>query len=276
MRFVIPGAALAAFVAGAGHAAVPASPPLAWIITPADGACRTELELAGRSGATVPISLTSDGAIVSLRFAKDELPERAFLPLRVDQKRFSNLMLRSPDARSGEVVLSEETEAALKKGKTLAIAWLGEEPISGSLAGSEQGLADLRTCGEQASAQARARDAAETAEKARRDSEARAKAVADAQVRAAQAQAAAADAERERVAEVADRQRRAEAAEADRQYAEQRQREYEAAQARARPAYPYPAYREAPRGYYEDEDPRWAPPPPPQPQPWPPVYRRRY
>jgi hypothetical protein len=257
LKTLISGAAAAALMAGAAHAATSALPPLAWIITPGDGACETELDLTGGSGAVFPVTLTSDGEIVSLHFKRVDLPERAFLPIRIDQKRYSNLMLRGPDGQSGELILSEETEAALRKGGMLAVAWLGGEPLSGSLEGSRLGVTDLKTCGAQAAVQHRARVAAEAQANAKAEADARAKAIADAQVEAARAQAAAAEAERQRVAAEAERQRRAEAAEQDRLYAQQRQREYEDAQRRDYEAAQRRAYDD---GYYE---PRYVPPPQP-------------
>jgi hypothetical protein len=80
------------------------------------------------------VSLISDGQLVSLRFFKTDLPARAFLPIRVDRRPFSNLMLRGADG-AGELVLSEETEAAMKKGAVLGVAWLTEEPLLAPLAG---------------------------------------------------------------------------------------------------------------------------------------------
>jgi hypothetical protein len=234
---------------------------IAWTIAPQDGGCRVELELAGRSGAIAPVTLSSDGSVLALRFAKPDLPSRAFLPIRVDRQRFSNLMLRTGDG-VGELVLSEETVAALRKGSTLDIAWLADEPVGAPLAGSEQALADLRTCGAQAAAQQRSRVAEAQASRERAEAQARAKAVTDAQLAAARAQAAAAEAQRRRVEAEADRLRQAEAVERQRAaYAESERRR---------------AYEESPRGLtYEDEeeDERWLPPPPrplwpPQPR-WP-------
>ncbi|MEW5684382.1 MAG: hypothetical protein AB1942_05655, partial [Pseudomonadota bacterium] len=160
-------------------------------MAPTDTGCRVELELVGSSGAVTPISLISDGQLVSLRFFKADLPARAFLPIRVDKARYSNLMLRGADG-SGELVLSEETEAALRKGGLLGVAWLTEEPLSVSLAGSEQGLQDLRVCGAQTASRHRERTAVELAARDRAEAEARAKALNDAQLAAVQAQTAAA------------------------------------------------------------------------------------
>jgi len=111
-----------------------------------------DLDLTARSGAITPIGLISDGQLVSLKFFKEDLPARAFLPIRVDRTRFSNLMLRGY-AGAGELVLSEETESAMRKGATLSVAWLTEQPLSVSLGGSEQGLVDLRICGAQTAAE---------------------------------------------------------------------------------------------------------------------------
>ncbi|MCR5872912.1 hypothetical protein LRS10_01085 [Phenylobacterium sp. J426] len=230
MRHVTRILALAAPAAALATAAAAApSRPVAmpWIISPADAACRTQIELTSRSGAVTPVTLTSDGQVVSLTFAKPDLPERAFLPIRVDRNRFSNLVMRRADGVTGELVLSEETEAAMRKGQTLDIAWLSEEPVSATLAGSEQGLTDLRVCGAQIASQARARAAADAEAKARAEEDARKQAVVQAQLEAARAQTAAAEAQRQRVEQEAERQRRQEAQERERVYAEARQREYQ-------------------------------------------------
>lgn len=274
IKAIIGGAVAAALLSGPAQAAaartptaarppVVARPAALWVINPTDTGCRVELELVARSGAVTPVSLISDGDIVSLRFFKDDLPARAFLPIRIDKARFSNLMLRGEDG-AGELVLSEETEAAMKKGGTLGVAWLTEEPLTVPLAGSEQGLADLKTCGAQTASRHRERLAADQAARDRAEAEGRAKALNDAQLAAVQAQTAAAEAQRRQVEETAERQRRAEAAAQERVYAEARQRAYEEEQRRR-------AYQaQAPqRPYYddEDEDDRWAPPPRPT---WPP------
>lgn len=261
IKSIVGGVAAAALLSGAAWAAAPARPApafastLAWVISPTDTGCRVELELVGRSGAITPVTLVSDGQLVSLQFVKEDLPARAFLPIRVDKARFSNLMLRG-DGAAGELVLSEETEAAMRKGGTLGIAWLSEEPLTASLAGSERGLSDLRVCGAQTAARHRDRAAAELAARERTEAEARARALNEAQLAAVQAQAAAADAQRRQVEEAAERQRRLEAAQAERAYAEARQRAYEEDRRRA-----YARQAE------EDEDPRWSPPPR---QVWPP------
>jgi len=262
IRWIIGGAVAFALVAGPAGAAARIS-GATWVVSPTETGCRVDLELSGHSGSVTPVSLISDGQLVSLRFFKEDLPARAFLPIRIDKVRFSNLMLRGTDG-SGELVLSEETEAAMRRGGSLGVAWLSEEPLTGSLAGSQQGLADLRVCGAQTAARHRERTAAEQAARAREEAEARAKALNDAQLAAVQAQAAAADAQRRQVEEAAARQRRAEAAAQERVYQEARQRAYEDTQR---------------RGYYypqpdDDEGDRWAPPPRPV---WPPpYYYRRY
>jgi hypothetical protein len=261
-----------------------------WVITPEGAACRTDLELAGHSGGTAPVVLTSDGERLVMRFAKAELPERAFLPIRVDQKPYSNLMQRAADG-SGEITLSDATQAAMRKGARLTIAWLSNEPVSTPLAGSEQGLPDLKTCGAQVAGEARERAAAEAAEKARAETEARAQAIAEAQVQAARAQQAAADAERARhSAEALRQQAEAAAAQAQARAADEQARAaaYQQSQPSYAPAYPITqeayyqqqrqrAYEEARRRYgYEDEGDEalpaqpipYSPPPPPR---W--VYR---
>jgi hypothetical protein len=256
IKVVGPGALVAALVVVLGASAAVAAPaaPMAmapsWFIKPTDDACRTEVELTGRSGASVPAVLVSDGQRVVLQFAKEDVPERAFLPIRIDQKPYSNLVLRTEPTGTGELVLSEATQAAMRKGVTLQIAWLSNEPVSASLVGSELGLPDLRTCGAQVSAQHRERLIAEQDAKTRAEADARAQAVVEAQVEAARAQQAAADAERQRLA----------TAEAERRWAEQeaeRDRIYQQAERQRLYEPPMrPRYEEADDGY-------WAPRPPP-------------
>ncbi|WP_293903758.1 hypothetical protein [Phenylobacterium sp.] len=284
IKSIVGGVAAAALLSGPGHAApahtsahtpapkaarAPAAGgALAWVVTPTETGCRADLELTSHSGAITPVSLISDGQLVSLRFFKEDLPARAFLPIRIDKARFSNLMLRGADG-SGELVLSEESEAALRKGGTLGIAWLTEEPLSAALGGSEQGLADLRICGAQTASRHRERVTTELAVRERTETEARAKALNDAQLAAVQAQVAAAEAQRRQVEDVAERQRRADAEEA----AERQRRADAAIQAEAQAAQDR-AYREARQRAYDeaerrrvyppqdqDDDPRWAPPP---------------
>jgi hypothetical protein len=287
IRSIIGGAAVAALLAGPALSApatkpiasrpAPRSASLAWVVSPTETGCRADLELVARSGAVTPVSLISDGQLISLRFFKQDLPARAFLPIRVDRARYSNLMLRGADG-AGELVLSEETEAAMRKGGMLGIAWLTEEPLQASLAGSEQGLVDLRVCGAQTASRHRDRAAADQAARDRAQADARANAVTDAQLAAIKAQTAAADAQRRTVEEAAERQRRADAdaaAERQRQAALDDQavqnRAYQEARRRAYDPQPYPAqpqYGAPPYGAQpddEDDEPRWAPPPPPRP-----------
>lgn len=260
IRSIIGGAAAAALLSGPTAAR---SPTLAWLVSPTETGCRTELDLVGRSGAVTPVSLVSDGALISLTFRREGLPARAFLPIRIDGERYSNLMLRGEDG-AGELVLSEEAEAALRRGKSLDIAWLADEPLSVSLEGSGQGLEDLRTCGAQTAARHRERTAAEQAARERADAEARAKALNDAQMAAVQAQAAAAEAQRRQAEEAAQRQRQVEAAAAERAYAEARQRAYEderrqAYEAERRRAYERQLEEEEARRRWEAQ--RYWPPP---------------
>jgi hypothetical protein len=172
----------------------------AWAITPEDAACHTDLDLTARSGAVVPIALISDGEHVALRFAKEGVPGRAFLPIRIDGRPFSNLVQRTGEEGVAVMNLSDETLTALRHGKTLQVAWLSDEAVSASLAGAGQGIADLRTCGAQVAGQHRTREAELDSQRVRAQSDARAKAVADEQLATARAQTAAADAERLRVA----------------------------------------------------------------------------
>ena len=220
IKGIVLGAAAAALFAGCA-AAAPAQPQSQlWVITPSEDSCRTDIDLVGRSGQAAQVTLVSDGQGVELRFSKDDMPQRAFLPLRIDQKPFSNLMQRIDKPRQGAMVLSEETLAALRKGKTLQIAWLAEEPVSAKLGGSEQGLADLKTCGAQVAEQWKAQLTARDTAKARRDADARAKAVADEQIAAAKAAREASEATKKRETAEAARIRQQQAQEdADRQRA---------------------------------------------------------
>lgn len=188
-------------VAGPSQAANLEAP--AWAIAPEEATCHMEFELTSRSGAVAPVALISDGYRVALRLAKEGLPAEAFLPIRIDGKPYANLVQRTGEEGMALMRLSDETLAAMRRGKTLQIAWLSEEAVSGSLAGAGQGLADLRTCGAQVAADHRAREAELEASRARQAGEARAKAVADEQLKTARAQTAAADAERQRVAALA-------------------------------------------------------------------------
>jgi hypothetical protein len=172
----------------------------AWAITPEDAACHTDLELVSRSGAIAPIALISDGEHVALRFAKEDVPSQAFLPIRVDGRPFANLVQRTGEEGLAVMNLSDETLAALRRGKTLQVAWLADEAVSASLSGAGQGIADLKICGAQVAGQRRVREAELDAQRSRAEADARAKAVADEQLAAARAQTAAAEAERQRVA----------------------------------------------------------------------------
>jgi hypothetical protein len=187
-------------LATGGPAAAAALEAPAWAITPEDGACRTDLELVSHSGAIAPVSLLSDGERVILRFAKSDAPAEAFLPIRIDQKPYSNLVRRTGEEGVQLMALSDETLGAMRRGKTLSIAWLGEEAVSGSLSGAALGIADLKTCGAQVAAQRRARDAELELQRQRVAADARAKALADEQLNAARAQTAAAEAQRDRLA----------------------------------------------------------------------------
>jgi DNA segregation ATPase FtsK/SpoIIIE-like protein len=223
IKALLAGAAGVAFcaVATAGAAATRPEPP-AWVITPEADGCRTELELTGASGAVVPVSLVSDGEAVDLVYARPESPERAFLPIRVDHRPFANLALRRADGKSAAMRLSPETLAALRKGGALQIGWLADEPVQATLAGSEQALADLKTCGAQAAVRFRDQQAAERETRARLDADTRAKAIADEQLAAAEAQRNTAEAERLRASAEAERQRsQAEAETARREAAQQ-------------------------------------------------------
>ena len=189
----------------------------------------------------------------------EEVAERAFLPIRIDQKAYANLVQRGDVARIAVMNLSDETLSAMRKGGTLQIAWLSEEAVRVSLAGAAQGIADLRTCGAQVSAEHRARRAAQDEVRARAAQEARAKALADEQLAAARAKTAAAEAERQRLRAEADQAQ----AQADRQRAliyadQQRAADLQRAELQRRRA-------NAGYIYYDDEDDppvQWGPPRP--------------
>jgi murein DD-endopeptidase MepM/ murein hydrolase activator NlpD len=244
---------LLAGLASGGPAAAAALEAPAWAITPDDGVCRTDLELVSHSGAVAPVALLSDGEHVILRFAREGAPAEAFLPIRVDQRPYSNLVRRTGEEGLQLMALSDETLAAMKRGKMLQIAWLSDEAVSGSLAGAAQGLADLKTCGAQVAAQRRAHDAELEVQRSRAAADARAKALADEQLAAAKAQTAAAEAERQRLA-AETRKANAEAeaasaqAEQNRAYADQQRERDQIDQQRAAYARQY---------YYRDR----APPP---------------
>jgi len=209
IKLVLSGVAAATLLAGPA-AAAPATAAArldapAWIIVPGADTCRTELELTGASGATAAAALISDGQDVDLVFTKADTPKRAFLPIRVDHKPFANLVLRQPDGKSATMQLSAETLAAVRKGGALQIGWLADEPVQVGLAGSDQALADLRTCGAQVAERYRAQAAAQREAQARAEAEARSQALADEQLAAAKAQRAAAEAEAQRNAAEAER-----------------------------------------------------------------------
>jgi hypothetical protein len=196
---------LLAGLTSGGSAVAAALEAPSWAITPEEGLCRTDLELVSRSGAVAPVALISDGERVILRFAKEAAPPEAFLPIRIDQRPYSNLVQRTGEEGVQLMALSDETLAAMKRGKTLQIAWLSDEAVGGSLAGAALGIADLKTCGAQVNARKRAHDAELEVQRARVAADARAKAVSDQQLATAKAQTAAAEAERQRVAALARR-----------------------------------------------------------------------
>ena len=248
------GAAASALLTSSAAAAPPsrADAP-AWIVSPAVDGCRTELELTGASGAVTPVALVSDGDVVQLVFAKPDAPERAFLPIRVDHKPYSNLVLRQADGKTAAMQLSPETLTALKKGGSLQVSWLADEPVQTSLSGSEQALADLRTCGAQVAQRFRDQQAADRDAKARAEAEARAKALADEQFAVAKAQKDAADAEAQRSAAETEQLRAQARAERQRAQADAAREQADAE------AYPY-ARAQDDRGYnyqqpYPQQDP---------------------
>jgi DNA segregation ATPase FtsK/SpoIIIE-like protein len=250
--------------ASSAHAAARLEAP-AWIIVPGAETCRTELELAAASGAVAPAALVSDGEAVDLVFVKADAPERAFLPIRVDHRPFANLVTRQAGARSATMQLSPETLAAMKKGAALQIGWLADEPVQVGLAGSDQALTDLRTCGAQVAGRHRAQQAAEREAQARTEAETRAQAIADEQLAAARAQKAAAEAETQRNTAEAERLRAA--AEAERQRAQAEAERVRAQQQAQAESYPYARVRddpEDPRDAYDSPDPypRYDPPTP--------------
>lgn len=257
-----PQAASAAAYAGGALGAA------SWAVTPEDSVCHTELELVSRSGAIAPVAFVSDGEHVALRFTRAGVPSEAFLPIRVDGKPFSNLVRRDGDEGLALMSLSDDTIAALRRGKTLQIAWLSDEAVSASLSGAGQGFVDLKGCGAQVMGQRRARETQAENDRLRQQGEARAKAVADEQLRAARAQAATAEAERDRVAAEAQRLK-AQADQLAAQAEESRQRTL-AEQDRQRAA--------AQQAYYGYGSPYSYPPPQQQAQQQPPAayYYPRY
>lgn len=193
---------------------------------PGADSCRTDIELTGASGRTFPAALASDGEQVSLVFSKADAPKQAFLPIRIDHKPYSNLVLREDEGRSAVIRLSQDALAALRKGLVLQIGWLADEPVAVGLTGSDQAITDLRTCGAQVAERFRAEEADRRETAARADSEERARAVADEQLAAAKAQKAAAEAERERAAAEAERLRAETDAVRDRAQQQARAAEY--------------------------------------------------
>jgi hypothetical protein len=233
-KHILSGAFGAAMLAGTAAAAPAPSPVYTWIVTPDEDSCHTDIELIGKSGGEPAIvALASDGEHVVLRFSKEDMPKRAFLAIDVDKKAYSNLLTRMENPKVATMTLSDETLAALRKGGTLLIAWLDDQPMSASLAGSEQGLADLKVCGAQVAGQYRANVTARQEAQARADADARAKALADEQIAAVRAQKEAAQAEAAKAEEETRRQQaqddlaRQQQAEADRQrQAEEQRQEY--------------------------------------------------
>ncbi len=249
VKALLSGAAAAALLATSAQAAMRGEAP-AWVITPATDSCRTELEMTGLSGVTLPVTLVSDGETVSLLYAKADAPERAFLPIRVDHKPYPNLALRQPEGKGAAMQLSPETLAALRKGGALQIGWLADEPVQTALAGSDQGIADLRTCGAQVAQRFHAQQQAEREAQARAEAEARARSLAEEQMAAAKAQKDAAEAEARRSAAEAEHLRAQ--TEAERQRAQAEAEEQAQADADAYPrarGYGGPRYGQDPYGY---------------------------
>ncbi|CAN7576890.1 hypothetical protein LJR225_004297 [Phenylobacterium sp. LjRoot225] len=263
IKVLLFGVAAASISAPSAWAAASRAEAPAWIIVPGEDSCRTELEFTAPSGAISPAALISNGEAVDLVFTKPDAPERAFLPIRVDRKAFANLVLRQADSKSATMQLSSETLAALKKGAALQIGWLADEPVQVGLAGSDQALADLRTCGAQVADRYRAQQAAQREAQARADAETRAQAIADEQLAAARAQKAAAEAETQRNTAEAERLRAA--ADAERQRAQAEAERVRARQQAQAESYPYARvrdYPEDPRDAYYPPDPytRYDPP----------------
>ncbi|HEV7386731.1 MAG TPA: hypothetical protein VGN89_17740 [Phenylobacterium sp.] len=228
----------------------------AWAITPEDAACHTDFELVARSGAVAPVALTSDGEHVALRFTREGVASQAFLPIRIDQRPFANLVQRTGEEGLAVMDLSDETLNAMRHGKILQIAWLSDEAVSASLAGAGQGIADLKTCGAQVAGQHRAREAELEAQRTRTEADARARAVADEQLATARAQTAAAEAVRQRA--TAEAQQLTAQAEQQRAMAEAERRRTLVEQDGARA---FPAQQQY--YYYPDRGPPEQPPPAP-------------
>jgi hypothetical protein len=263
IKYLLTGVLAAAVSAGAGYAAPSPAPNsvFTWIVTPDEDSCHTEIELLGKSTGPSNVSLASDGQQVMLKFAKAEMPKRAFLAIDIDKKPYSNLLTRLENPKVGVMVLSDETVAALKKGGSLLIAWLADEPVSARLTGSEQGINDLRICGAQVNAQHRANLAARQEAEARATAEARAKQLADEQVALVRAQKEAAEAQAAKLAEEtreaqAQAQAQAQAAETQRQQALADERRQQAEQQRQQYLQQYYGQRSTypPPGYYRPYD----------------------
>lgn len=238
-----------AMAAPAMAAPAAAAPVLSWIITPDQDSCHTDIELLGRSNNPATVSLVSNGQQVLLKFTKDDMPNRAFLPIEIDRKPYSNLLTRMEDPKVATMTLSDDTLAALRKGGALLIAWLEDEPVTASLAGSQQGLTDLTTCGAQVAAQYQAQQQAKAQAEQRAEAEARARQLAQAQLAVVEAQKKAADAEARKASEEARRQK-AEADALQAQQQQQQQQQADADAARQRQAQEEEQQREYQRGYY--------------------------
>jgi hypothetical protein len=265
---LLTSAAACGLLTAQAAAAEVAAPEPAWIVTPATEGCRTEIELAGVSGAVARVSFVSNGQGYQLVYAKQDAPERAFLPIRIDHRPFANLVLRQADGRSAAMQLSPETVAALRKGGVLQIGWLAEAPVQARLAGSERGLSDLKVCGAQVAARFREQQQVQREAQARADADARAQAISDEQLAAARAQKDAAEAAARRDSAEADRlqaaaeteRARAQAdAEAARQRAEDEAREAAYPYARAGDYGPDPQDSYYPRDPYGGYEPQYGP-----------------
>jgi len=270
IKVLLVGAASAVLLASQAAAATAAHRPEApaWVIAPGADNCRTELELTGVSGVSVPAALVSNGQDVDLVVAKADAPERAFLPIRIDHKPFANLMMRQAGGKTAAIRLSAETLAALRKGGALQIGWLADEPVQIGLAGSEQALADLKTCGAQVAQRFHDQQAAREAAQSRAAADARAQALADEQLAVVKAQKEAAEAEAQRNAAEAERLQAA--ADADRQRAPAVAARQQAEQQAQADSYPY----QRARDYSDDQrDSYYSPDPYPAYQP-PSPYRR--
>ncbi|HEX3700298.1 MAG TPA: hypothetical protein VHV27_06450 [Phenylobacterium sp.] len=254
----LSGAVAAAMLAGSAAAAPSPPPVFSWIITPDEDSCHTDIELIGRSNNPVIIALVSDGEHVLLRFSKDEMPSRAFLAIDINKRPYSNLLTRMENPKVATMTLSDETLTALRKGGTLLIAWLADEPMTASLAGSDQGINDLKTCGAQVAAQYRAQVAGKQEAQAREEAQAHAKQLADEQLAAVRAQKQAAEAEAAKAAEETRHQEAQDEALRQQQADADRQRQADAQRQEYMRRYypPQPSYPPAPNYYrpYPNDD----------------------